>query len=200
VCREEPHWLLGTLSDPCDTRANPHPKVCDKIVPDEPGSDARESASERPLDEGAAQILDSCLDTLRLNERALLPRKRIRALDEMEIVLSTYLKAAKRSKNARRARLVSDILERIAPTRSDDVVDLLRMADWWLDLIRPVWREHFKSKSRRRVARLQHLRKPLKANPLTDQELSSAFENVVAIPSLDRRVIAAIVGVPPVVG
>lgn len=169
-------------------------------IPDELRELLGDNVIDRPLDEGAAQILDSCLDTLRLNERALLPRKRIRALDEMEIVLSGYLKAAKRSENARRARLVSDILERIAPTRSDDVVDLLRMADWWLDLIRPVWRDHFRSKSRRRVARLQHLRKPLKANPLTDHELSTAFENLVAVPSLDRRVIAAIVGVPPTGG
>ena len=155
-----------------------------------------DSVIDHALDEGAAEILDSCLDTLRLNERALLPRRRIRALDELEVVLTTYLKTAKRSKNARRERLINNILELVSPTRSDEVVDLLRMADWWLDLIRPVWREHLSSKSRRRVARLQHLRRPLRAEPLSDQQLRTAFENAVVVPSLDRRVIAAIVGVP----
>jgi SNF2-related domain/Helicase conserved C-terminal domain len=188
-----PQWVLVRDADPTvSVDLHQIPKELRGLLGDH--------ATNRPLDEDAAEILDSCLNTLRANERALLPRKRVRALEEMEVVLLTYLKAAKRSKDDSRERLISGILAAVSLKRSDDVVDLRRMADWWLDLIRPVWREHFSSKSRRRVGRLQHLRKPLRAKPLSDRELSTAFEHVVEIPSLDRRVIAAIVGVPREMG
>jgi SNF2 domain-containing protein/helicase-like protein len=189
VADRMPQWVLVRDGDPTVS-------VDLHKIPTELRDLLGDHVIDRPLDENAAQILDSCLDTLRANERALLPRKGVRALEEMNVVLSAYLKAARRSKNTHRERLINDILKFTSPTRAGDVVDLRRMADWWLDLIRPVWREHFSSKSRRRVARLQHLRRPLKAAPLTTGQLSTVFDHVVAIPSLDRRVVAAIVGVP----
>lgn len=155
----------------------------------------RGEVTDRPFDTNAAAVLDACLNTLRQNETALLPLRKVRALDEMTVVLSAYLKASKRSGSRGRTRLLEQLLTLISPSRSEDVVDLRRMADWWLDLIRPIWREHLSARRSRRVARLRHLRPLLKKQPLTNEQLATGLDQAVAVPSPDRRVIAAIIGV-----
>ena len=188
-----PRWVLVRDSD--------GPLSVDlQRIPGELRGLLKDDVADRPFDDRAAEVLDSCLNTLRQNERALLPRRKIRALDEMKVVLSDYRKTAKRSGMRQRMRWIDELLQFITPTRSDDVVDLRRMADWWLDLVRPIWRDHLSSKSKRRVARLQHLRKRLKQKPLSDEELGSASDHVVNVQSLDHRVIAAIIGVPASAG
>lgn len=149
-----------------------------------------------PFDKRAANVLDVCLESLRRNERALLPLRKRRALEEMNIVLTGYWKAAERAGDRRRTRMIDELLKRISPSTSEDAVDLRRMADWWLDLIRPTWRGHLASRRRGRTARLKHLRTILKNDPLSSELLESGLDHVVAVPSLDRRVIAAIIGVP----
>lgn len=77
----------------------------------------------------------------------------------MEAVLGAYRTTARRSKRTSRQRLVEDLLATLSTERSEEVVDLGRIADWWLDLIRPTWQAY--------------------------------------MAPLDRRVIAAVIGVPP---
>lgn len=115
----------------------------------------------------------------------------------MEAVLGAYRKTAKRSRRASRQRLVEDLLATLSTEHSEDAVDLGRIADWWLDLIRPTWQAYMASPGRRGVARIKRIRDTLKAEEIPDTELATAFEHVVSVPSLDRRVIAAVIGVPP---
>lgn len=185
-----PRWVL--VRDPNDPLS-----VDLQRIPRELRELLEADVTNQAFDDNAAAVLDSCLDTLRKNERELLPLRKVGALDEMKFVLSGYHKAAKRAGDRRRTRLIDDLLTLISPSRSEDVVDLRRMADWWLDLIRPMWQEHLSSNRKRRVARLKHLRPLLKNQPLTNEQLESGLDHVVSVPSPDRRVIAAIIGVPP---
>jgi len=154
------------------------------------------TTQDRAFDTTAGGVLDKALDRLRSTERQLLPRKKGRALDEMNAVLKRYHKDARRAHDQPRVRLIERLGSLTDTQRHDDAVDLGRVADWWLDLVRPTWYEHLTSRRRRGVARLKAIRRQLCASPFTDQQLGSAFDHVRSVPSLDRRVVAAIIGVP----
>jgi SNF2 domain-containing protein/helicase-like protein len=154
-----------------------------------------DGAADQTFDERASELLAASLDALRKHERTLLPRRKARALTEMEAVLEAYRKTAKRSRNGSRQRLVEDLLRVLKPARAEEAVDLGRIADWWLDLIRPMWKTYLTSPGKKRVARIRSIRKQLQTEEIPSDQLKTGFEHVVSVPSLDRRVIAAVIGV-----
>ena len=154
------------------------------------------TTEDRAFDNTTGLVLDKALDRLRSTEQQLLPRKKGRALDEMGAVLERYRKDARKTHDQPRIRLIERLLSLLDTQRHDEAVDLGRVADWWLDLIRPTWYAHLTSRRRKGVARLKVIRRQLYSSPFTDEQLRSAFDHVRAVPSLDRRVVAAIVGVP----
>ena len=154
------------------------------------------TTEDRAFDNTAGLVLDKALDRLRSTEQQLLPRKKGRALDEMGAVLKRYRKDARKTHDQPRIRLIERLLSLLDTQRHDEAVDLGRVADWWLDLIRPTWYAHLTSRRRKGVARLKVIRRQLYSSPFTDEQLRSAFDHVRAVPSLDRRVVAAIIGVP----
>ena len=154
------------------------------------------TTEDRAFDNTAGLVLDKALDRLRSTEQQLLPRKKGRALDEMSVVLNRYRKDARKTHDQPRIRLIERLLSLLDTQRHDEAVDLGRVADWWLDVIRPTWYAHLTSRRRKGVARLKAIRRQLYSSPFTDEQLRSAFDHVRAVPSLDRRVVAAIIGVP----
>jgi hypothetical protein len=153
-------------------------------------------ASERELDRESVGVLEAALDQLRANEREILPRRKRRALGELEFMLQHYEKRARRQKDTVRLRVLDELGRRISSTRSDDSVDLSRIANWWLDLIRPQWKHHIQRPGRRKsFARLKDLRSALKSEELTTPDLETGLDHVVSVPAIDRRIIAAVVGV-----
>ena len=74
-------------------------------------------------------------------------------------------------------------------------VDLARLADGWLDLVRPVGQAYLTRPGRRGVARMRAIRRTLTSEPLDTEALRILHERALAVPPLDQRVVAAIVGV-----
>jgi hypothetical protein len=76
-----------------------------------------------------------------------------------------------------------------------DDVDLGSLADHWLVLIHPTWQAHLKRGSGSRLLRLGDLRAALKRDPLSTDQLETLVNDARYVSSVDKRVVAAIVGV-----
>jgi hypothetical protein len=152
----------------------------------------------REFDEAAAALLSRFLERLQQTEVRLLPRRKQRALEEGRWVLGQYLRAAVEAGDHDRAEVVRALLGLLSGGAEGTIVDLSRLAECWLDLVRPAWYERLSGpRSRGQVVSLRLLRKDLLARPVPTDELRAALDRDLTIAPVDRRVVAAIVGVPP---
>lgn len=148
------------------------------------------------MDDHAARLLDRFLQRLQDAERSLLPRKKQRALEEMQTVLTRYQHDASRAN----AHVEFEFYERLLrvldgshPNASPDWND---MAERWLDLIRPVWYGQLSERRRGRALLLRDLRPLLlKEQRLEFDAVREAFGAVKQARPLDEQVAACILGV-----
>lgn len=148
------------------------------------------------MDDHAARLLDRFLQRLQDAERSLLPRKKQRALEEMQTVLTRYQHDASRAN----AHVEFEFYERLLrvldgshPNASPDWND---MAERWLDLIRPVWYGQLSERRRGRALLLRDLRPLLlKEQRLEFDAVREAFGTVKQARPLDEQVAACILGV-----
>jgi len=145
------------------------------------------------FDDVAAEVLASAIESARTHQRELLPLRKHRALDEMVRVLEHYHHEATGVDNER-AALLSGILSLVAEDHGSQV-DLGRLADWWLNLIRPEWVDYLARPFIARPARLWRLTKELKKTEISTERLSTIRDVQLRQEPLERRVVAAIVGV-----
>jgi len=152
---------------------------------------------ERQMDKEASQLIDKFLKRVLETETVLLPRKKQRALHEMNLVLDHYIKKAElledrewleASKEAKR------MLE--IPTSEEERPDLDSVAEAWLDLIREAWYEKLMQRRRFKPLRLKDIRRELKNNPLSTEKIIEAFSKIPSAQPIHSRVVSAIVGVP----
>ena len=150
----------------------------------------------REFDVRASDLLSSAIRFVEAHHRAIMPRRKQRALEEMTKVLNSYLRTAKTSKDAKRLEIVSHVLSLVEPKKEDQHLDLEPVAEWWLGLIRPEWYEYLVGRRGRQPARLKGLSRVLKKSPISTERLSTVRDVRLHLTPLDRRVVAAIVGVP----
>ena len=89
----------------------------------------------------------------------------------MHWVLKKYQIAASRDQATERRAVIETLLDLLSSDR--DTVNLNALAEWWLDLIRPVWNEHLKNRRRTSPALLRHIRQDLVKSPLSNPQLNS---------------------------
>ena len=153
------------------------------------------------------ETLETFVDALARAERQLLPRKKQVALIEMRETLREYerqavaehaeqrlavVRAAQQLLDSRPATSLGSLLD-FTEDRED--VDLGSLADHWLVLVHPTWQAHLKSGSGSRLLRLRDLRTALRRNPLSTDQLETLVNDARYVSSVDKRVVAAIVGV-----
>ena len=157
----------------------------------------KEAIEERPMDKQASELVDRFLNQVLETERSLLPRKKQRALHEMELILSHYLKHAQEQGDLSRIETVKEAKELLAvPANSQDRPDLEAVAEAWLDLIREAWYERLANRRRFKPLRLKDIRKDLKDKPLESEKIVHAFSQIPSAQPIHTRVVSAIVGVP----
>jgi len=147
--------------------------------------------------EAAMRWLDAAVARVHQSERELLPRRKQRALQEMEIVLGHYRVQCEARGGHEDAQQLRSIL---AAMENDDPTLWLNwdlIAERWLDLIRPAW--YSALTGRRKQARpllLKDVRADLmRGNQLVLSDVFGAFIPVPTLQPLDERLAACILGI-----
>jgi len=150
----------------------------------------------RQMDAAAARLCEKFVDRLGATERALLPRKKQRALEEMEAVLERYVVQASGRRDQDRVERYRAIAKMLRADSMQHQPDWNQVAALWLDLIRPIWYEKLKH-PRRKPLLLRDIRRDLvEKEESLGQQIVEAFVEFPVLPAPDERISAAIVGVP----
>jgi hypothetical protein len=150
-----------------------------------------------PIDKQASELIERFLNRVLETESLLLPRKKQRALSEMELVLAHYLKQAEQSGDRHRSEVLrgaKTLLE--IPVHEQERPDLDAVAEAWLDLIRDAWYERLSQRRRFKPLRLKDIRKDLKNKLIATSKIEEAFTGIPSARPIHSRVVSAIVGVP----
>jgi hypothetical protein len=154
----------------------------------------KDDPPDRALDDAGTSALERFLDIAASAERNLLPRKMLRALQQMEKVTAAWAKGASGAKDEIRATEWREV-GRLA-SREEQHVDPYQVAERWLGLIAPTL-DRFRSNNRRaRYIVLRDIEPDLIHEPFSFEDVAHAFEHMPIATPLDQRVSACILGVP----
>ncbi|MFC1537028.1 C-terminal helicase domain-containing protein [Pseudomonadota bacterium] len=164
----------------------------------------REVAKEgfEPIDlnikrDDVSYYLHAFKERLEQTESQLLPRKKQRALTEMEHLLKKYVEQNKRTPDSALAVVSSSLLDALEHKDSEAGYDLDSLAECWLDLVKEPWFEALMTRHKRiKPLRLKDLRKGLVENPIDAKKIEKAFEQVAISQSISRRAVVTILGMP----
>ncbi|MGE0082043.1 MAG: SNF2-related protein [Thiohalomonadaceae bacterium] len=148
------------------------------------------------MTEQASRYLEDFLRQLASAERDLLPRRKQRALEEMEYVLAKYAEQAGRRGDQRRVDAYSELLNAIKRPLPDYQPNWDEVAARWLDLVRPVWHERLQS-AKTKLLVLKDIRKDmLEREEEMGEKIIAAYDDFPRQQPTDERIITCIVGVP----
>ncbi|RME83596.1 MAG: hypothetical protein D6771_05620 [Zetaproteobacteria bacterium] len=153
-----------------------------------------------PVDIHAAQdSVETLLRTFRRRlenaERSLLPRRKQRALEELEYLLSRYVLLPNLSLDEHEG--LRWILHGVRGASEGLRLDLDAAAEAWLELVRDVWLDELGRRGqRKRPLRLRHLRRRLLAQPIPASRIVRRFEKVPRTEGISYRAAVTILGVP----
>jgi hypothetical protein len=149
------------------------------------------------LDEHAVSVMDALLNRLQDQAATLLPRRKQRALEQIQELIPYWRRQVRRDRDSERMRVL-DQLDRLAS--GADGVDYDELIDRWLIAIRPRWRRLLESapaaKRSGKLRRLAGLTEVLRGEPLETEVLAEIHREMRGGRPLADRVVAAIVGVP----
>jgi hypothetical protein len=153
------------------------------------------STQDLAFDDYAATRLERMLDRLADAERALLPRKKQRALEEMQLVLQRYATIADADRRQDLRAEFQRILNVFEPEYRGKGVDWNTLAEKWLDLVRPAWYARLLGRRRTRPLRLRDIRQDLMGEQRLDFEsVARELGQIEALPPLHERVVSCILG------
>lgn len=183
-----PHWILftsfmgGVVTELRD--------VCD-------GLRERLSAEveDLPMDTAAAEQLGRFISRLSDAERALLPRKKQRALEEMEKVIERFVRNAAERADQDTLEYYQAIQDMLRNPSPDHQPDWDEVAARWLDLIRPVWYERLKQPHSKPLLLREIRRDLLQQEDSLGPKIIENFRSFPVLPSPDERISACILGV-----
>jgi hypothetical protein len=148
------------------------------------------------MDETASDYLQRFIKQLSQAERSLLPRRKQRALDEMEYVLRKYAESAGKAGNQDRVDAYTDLLHAFTQPLPEYQPNWDEVASRWLDLIRPIWHEKLQS-AKVKLLVLKDIRKDLISNENTlGVKIIKEFDEFPRQQKIDERIMACIIGVP----
>ena len=149
-----------------------------------------------PLDDHAEVVLDRFLSAASRAERAMLPRRMQRALEQMALLTTAWARAADRSGDpttAERWRALHRLgIDHETTQRPDGYL----VAQAWLDLVAPALEEERAARRRARYVLLRHADDRLRKSPLTLTAVEAAMSRLPIAAPLDQRISACILGVP----
>jgi hypothetical protein len=148
------------------------------------------------LDDTGAALLQRFLVKLDRAERMLLPTRKQRALDELEIIISKMIELAARRHDQPTVDRLVRILNAIIRPEAHAQPDLDEISARWLDLIRPIWYECLK-RPRLRPLLLKDIRPYLFENePHLRPKVLQVLATIPILQTPDERIAACIIGIP----
>lgn len=147
------------------------------------------------MDENAGEILNRFLNSLATAEKSLLPRKKQRALHEMELFMCEARKKTIEGLDQVDVNHLHEIYEMLTKPNPYRQPDWDEVAARWLDLIRPIWFDRLSSQ-RTRPLLLKDIRPDLKSkSEEIVEKVLAEFRQFPILPSPDERISACIIGV-----
>ncbi|MFU8861631.1 MAG: SNF2-related protein [Cyclonatronaceae bacterium] len=158
-------------------------------------------------DDTSTKLLEDAVKWLSKHERDTLPRKKVSALEQMETITAKWMARDDSNQDPELANRIKALHQLFRNNRSGgypdgaiavETVDWYELANRWLDVVQPVfinWLTEERKQKKYRDIRLKNMNKYLVSNPLSADALDHILENLPAIEPVDRRVVAAIVGV-----
>jgi len=183
-----PRWML-IESDGAPTEVTDLNEIADRLH-----SLLGENPESRPLDEAASEVLGRFLRIASRAERQLLPRRMLRALQQMSYVLRQWARQAQVAGDETRATQWAEIEKLVSEEEAQ--VDPHLVAECWLGLVAPVFEEQREESRNARYIQLKDIQARLIRNPLPYEKVVDAFVDLPLTTPLERRVSACIVGVP----
>lgn len=184
-----PHWALLQMNrlEPVTQLKEIVEEIRERLTPE---------TKNLQFDDRAASQLDEMLTRLAAIERTLLPRRKQRALVEMQAVLGEYSAAALRDKHQDLHERLNRILTVFDEKFRGRGVDWDGLAERWLDLVRPTWYARLLGRKRLRPLTLREIRRDLLGDKKLDfDKVFVAFESIEALPPIEERVVSCIIGV-----
>jgi hypothetical protein len=173
------------------------PTVGIEAVADRLREHLRDNPPNVAFDETCERWLDRFLAAAARAKTKLLPRRMQRALDQMREMARTWGDHAS-SQGDHEAAEQWWRLSGVAGGRSqdEDRLDPYVVAEVWWDQVRPLFAEVRQSRRRRRYTRLRDLDPLLRSRPIELRSLQTALLRAPTMDPVDRRVSAAITGIP----
>ena len=145
--------------------------------------------------EAALAPLDRALDAAALAEHMLLQRRLQRALQQLERVTTAYAVAAQGRRaeaTATRWRKIARLAEQRATERRPDPY---AVAERWIELVRPHLDAERARGRHQQFILLRDVDQRLVEDPIDLTSVEAALGDLTAVPLLDERVVACIIGV-----
>lgn len=157
----------------------------------------REDPPNVAFDENCERWLGKFLAAAARSETELLPRRMQRALNQMAQVTHAWGNEAANRGNMNLAEQWWRLTRIVGPVTDDDErLDPYLLGEAWWDLVRPLFVSIPAERRRRRYTRLRDLDPLLRMQPLELSVVRDALRRVPVIEPVDKRVTAAIIGVP----
>jgi len=148
------------------------------------------------LDDKAVNFLNQFITRLNAAERALLSRKKQRALKEMEHVLSAYIRKASNDRNQAKMDSYQSIYDAIVDPPPESQPNWYEISSRWIDLIRPVWHEAMRSE-KSKLFLMKDIRKALiERESDIGEKMLDVFAVLPTQRRPDERIKACVIGVP----
>jgi|TARA_Y100000310_G_scaffold341424_1_gene440518 hypothetical protein len=185
---EAPRWILfATVDSPPVTDLD----VIVQLLRERLGSDTE----SLDLDERATQLIDRFIVMLTECERGFLPRKKQRALEELEQVLTEFVHASSEERQQSELEVLHRLLRVFQVQVGGMVPQWDEIASRWLDIIRPTWFQKL-DQPRSRPLLLKDIRKDLLGSrELIVPQLVEQFTEIPLARPPEERIQACIIGV-----
>lgn len=156
----------------------------------------------RAVDDSAISWLDRAMQEAAKTERQVLPKRMIRALEQMYDVVGTWEERSRANGNWEIAdtwrRLRNLAAESpVVDTQQAVMPDQYAVAERWLRLVAPILEEvRSGGRRRKRYVRLRDIQVRLQKDPMPVEQVVEEFLDVPSAPALGERIAACIISLP----
>jgi hypothetical protein len=149
-----------------------------------------------PYDPTCDKWLNRYLTAATRLERLLLPRRALRALQQMSAATEQWATNAGRRGDHETSERWKKIGAIAAPSSDESHPDPHLVAERWLTLVQPLLDDARRERRRSRYLRLKHITPKLRTEPFAIEHVEATFAGLPLGAPLAKRVTACILGVP----